>query len=98
MATSFSSEFRPLFQWHRIDMSMSKPIENNMKPIFLMYFFLIVVTTLIFAVVYVSFTDMVESNPEPFSIGMVVILLVGMYGMMDNIISNTTADKQKQLE
>jgi len=69
-----------------------------MKPIFLMYFFLIVVTTLIFAVVYVSFTDIVESNPEPFSIGMVGILLVGMYGMMDNIISNTTADKQKQLE
>jgi hypothetical protein len=63
-----------------------------------MYFFLIVVTTLIFAVVYVSFTDIVESNPEPFSIGMVAILLVGMYGMMDNIISNTTADKQKQLE
>ena len=63
-----------------------------------MYFFLIVVTTLIFAIVYVSFTDMVESNPEPFSIGMVIILLVGMYGMMDNIISNTTADKQKQLE
>jgi len=69
-----------------------------MKPIFLMYFFLIVVTTIIFAVVYVSFTDMVESNPEPFSIGMVVILLIGMYGMMDNIISNTTADRQKQLE
>ena len=69
-----------------------------MKPIFLMYFFLIVVTTLIFAVVYVSFTDIVESNPEPFSIGMVGILLVCMYGMMDNIISNTTADKQKQLE
>lgn len=63
-----------------------------------MYFFLIVVTTLIFAVVYVSFTDMVESNPEPFSIGMVVILLTGMYGMMDNIISNTTADKQKQID
>jgi len=69
-----------------------------MKPIFLMYFFLIVVTTLIFAVVYVSFTEIVESNPEPFSIGMVGILLGGMYGMMDNIISNTTADKQKQLE
>jgi hypothetical protein len=63
-----------------------------------MYFFLIVVTTLIFAVVYVSFTDIVESNPESFSIGMVAILLVGMYGMMDNIISNTTADRQKQLE
>ena len=79
-------------------MSISKPIVNNMKPIFLMYFFLIVVTTLIFAVVYVSFTDIVESNPESFSIGMVAILLVGMYGMMDNIISNTTAAKQKQLE
>lgn len=63
-----------------------------------MYFSLIVVTSLIFAVVYVSFTDLVESNPEPFSIGMVVILLVGMYGMMDNIISNTTANSQKLYE
>ena len=69
-----------------------------MKPIFLLYFVLIVVTTLIFAVIYASFKDLVETNPATFSIGLVMILLVGMYGMMDNIISNTTADKQKQLE
>ena len=91
-------EFEGIWPWHGIDISISKPIINFMKPIFLMYFSLIVVTSLIFAVVYVSFTDVVESNPESFSIGMVVILLVGMYGMMDNIISNTTANNQNLYE
>ena len=58
-----------------------------------MYFSLILVTTMMFAVVYVSFKDLVETNPETFSIGLVAVLLVGMYGMMDNII---TATPQKQ--
>ena len=66
-----------------------------MKPIFLLYFMLIVVTTMIFAVIYVGFEDLVETNPETFSIGLVVILLVGMYGMMDNIISNTSPKRQE---
>jgi hypothetical protein len=56
---------------------------------------LIVVTTMIFAAIYVGFKDLVETNPETFSIGLVVILLVGMYGMMDNIISNTSVKKQE---
>jgi len=63
-----------------------------------MYFTLILITTMIFAVVYVSFKDVVETNPETFSIGLVGVLVVGMYGMMDNIISNTSRDKQKELE
>jgi hypothetical protein len=66
-----------------------------MKPIFLLYFVVIVVATLIFAVVYVSFKDLVETNPGTFSIGLVTILLVGMYGMMDNIISHTSHEKQE---
>lgn len=69
-----------------------------MKPVFLMYFILIVVTTLIFAIVYVSFKDVVEANPEYFTIGLGTVLLVGMYGMMDNIVSNTTHDKLKEYE
>jgi hypothetical protein len=69
-----------------------------MKPNFLTYFVLIVVTTLIFAVVYVLFKDVVETNPESFSIGLGSILLVGMYGMMNNIISNTSHDKLKEYE
>jgi hypothetical protein len=59
-----------------------------------MYFSLILVTTMIFAVVYVSFKELVETNPETFSIGLVAVLLVGMYGMMDNIISNTPQKEQ----
>jgi hypothetical protein len=46
-------------------------------------------------VIYASFKDLVETNPATFSIGLVMILLVGMYGMMDNIISNTSHPKQE---
>lgn len=63
-----------------------------------MYFILIIVTTMIFAVVYVSFKDVVEANPEFFSIGLGAVLLIGMYGMMDNIVSNTTHDKLSEYE
>jgi hypothetical protein len=69
-----------------------------MKPIILIYFVLIIVTTLSFAITYIAFKDVVEGNPETFSIGLGVVLLIGMYGMMDNIISNTTHDKSKQYE
>jgi hypothetical protein len=53
---------------------------------------------MIFAVVYVSFKDVVEANPEFFSIGLGTVLLIGMYGMMDNIVSNTTHDKLSEYE
>ena len=69
-----------------------------MKPIFLIYFVIILVTTMIFALVYVLFRDVVETNPMVFSIGFGTILLVGMYGMMDNIVSNTTHDKINKYE
>ena len=69
-----------------------------MKPIFLIYFITIVVTTIIFALVYVLFKDVVETNPEMFSIGFGSIILIGMYGMMDNIISNTTHNKIDKYE
>lgn len=69
-----------------------------MKPNFLLYFIIILASTLSFAVVYVLFTDVVETNPGSFSVGLGTILLVGMYGMMDNIISNTTSDKMKEIE
>ena len=69
-----------------------------MKPVFLLYFMIVIVASLMFAVVYVLFTDVVESHPETFSIGLCVALLVGMYGMMDNIISNTTHDKANKYE
>jgi uncharacterized membrane protein len=69
-----------------------------MKPNFLLYFIIIIASTLCFAVVYVLFKDVVETNPESFSIGLGAILLVGMYGMMDNIISNTSRDRMKEFE
>lgn len=69
-----------------------------MKPIFLLYLMLVLVTSLIFAVVYAAFAEIVEGNPETFSIGLGMVLLTGMYGMMDDIISNTTHDKLRKYE
>lgn len=63
-----------------------------------MYFILVLVTTIIFAVVYAGFKEVVEGNPETFSIGLGIVLLIGMYGMMDDIISNITHDKLKEYE
>jgi len=47
---------------------------------------LILVTTVIFAVVYGSFKNVVESYPITFSLVLITTLLVGMYGITDNII------------
>jgi hypothetical protein len=47
---------------------------------------LILVTTVIFAVVYGSFKNVVESYPVTFSLILITTLLVGMYGITDNII------------
>jgi hypothetical protein len=66
-----------------------------MKPSFLMFFFLMVVSALAFAGLYVYFQSIVESNAMAFSIGLVTVMIVGMYGMMDSIISGTTVEKQK---
>lgn len=69
-----------------------------MKPNFLMYFAMIVVSAMVFALVYVLFTDVVEAYAQAFSISFASILMVGMYGMMDNIVSHTTHDKLKEYE
>lgn len=69
-----------------------------MKPNFLVYFTIIIASAMIFAFVYVFFKDVVETNPESFSIGLSTILLVGAYGMMDNISSNTTRQKVEEFE
>ena len=57
-----------------------------MKAAPLLYLALILVPTLIFAVVYISFASVVESYPVTFSLILIITLLVGMYGIADNII------------
>jgi hypothetical protein len=69
-----------------------------MKPNFLVYFTIIIASALTFACVYVFFKDVVETNPESFSIGLGTILLVAAYGMLDNIASNTTRDKVEEFK
>ena len=52
----------------------------------ILYAILILVTTVIFAVVYGSFKNVVESYPVTFSLILITTLMVGMYGITDNII------------
>ncbi len=66
-----------------------------MKPSFLVFFSLMVVSALAFAAVYVYSQSLVESNALAFTTGLVTIMIVGMYGMMDSIVSGTTVEKQK---
>ena len=64
-----------------------------MKTATLMYLTLIFVTTLVFAVVYSSFENVVETYPITFSLILITTLLVGMYGITDNIIFNQAHTK-----
>ena len=66
-----------------------------MKTTFLVFFFLMVASAVVFATLYVFFQPMVETNAMAFSIGMVSIMVIGMFGMMNSIISSTTVEKQK---
>ncbi|MEJ7645672.1 MAG: hypothetical protein WKF87_13850 [Chryseolinea sp.] len=66
-----------------------------MKPTFLMFFFLMVAAASIFAMLYVYFQPVVETNALAFSVGLVAIMIVGMYGMMHSIISDTTIEQKK---
>lgn len=66
-----------------------------MKPTFLMFFFLMVVSATVFAGLYVYFQPMVESNALAFSVGLVVIMIIGMFGMMHSIISGARIEEKK---
>jgi hypothetical protein len=68
---------------------------HQMKTTFLMFFFSMVISATIFAGVYVFFQSLVEAHAMAFSIGLVSIMVVGMLGMMNSIISDTTMQKQK---
>jgi hypothetical protein len=52
----------------------------------ILYTTLILVTTVIFAVIYGSFKNVVETYPITFSLILITTLMVGMYGITDNII------------
>jgi len=64
-----------------------------MKTGFLLYLTLIFVSTTIFAFVYSSFKEVVETYPVTFSLSLGTALLVGMYGIMEDIIFNTAQEK-----
>ena len=66
-----------------------------MKPSFLLFFSLMVVSALAFAAVYVYSESLVENHALAFSTGLVTIMVVGMLGMMESIVSGTTVEKQK---
>ncbi|MEO5978635.1 MAG: hypothetical protein ABIS36_19575 [Chryseolinea sp.] len=66
-----------------------------MKPSFLMFFFLMVLSATIFAGFYVYFQSLVESHALEFSVGLVVIMIVGMFGMMHSIINTASIEEKK---
>lgn len=66
-----------------------------MKPSFLMFFFLMVVSATLFAALYVYFQPLVERNALAFSVGLVVIMIVGMFGMMHSIINGNAIEEKK---
>ena len=60
-----------------------------------MFFFLMLTSATVFAALYVYFQPLVEKNALAFSIGLVVIMIVGMFGMMNSIINGTTVEERK---
>jgi len=66
-----------------------------MKATFLTFFFSMVASAIVFAGIYVFFQSWVESHAMAFSIGMVSIMVIGMAGMVNSIISATTVEEQK---
>ena len=66
-----------------------------MKTTFLKFFFFMVGSAIVFAGMYVFFQSTVESNAMAFSLGMVGIMVTGMFGMVNSIISATTVEEQK---
>ena len=66
-----------------------------MKATFLMFFFFMVASAIVFAGIYVFFQSMVESHAMAFSVGMVSVMVIGMFGMVNSIISATTVEEQK---
>lgn len=64
-----------------------------MKPGLLLYVALMLVVTLMFAAVYSLFKNVVESYPVTFSLILITTLMVGMYGITDNIICQEAQPK-----
>ena len=66
-----------------------------MKPTFLMFFFLMVFSATVFAGLYVYFQPLVEKNALAFSVGLVVIMIIGMFGMMHSIINGANVQEKR---
>ena len=66
-----------------------------MKPIFLVFFFLIIFSFLVFGVVIMYDKALIEENPAPFSLSLLGAMVFGMIGMMRNIISTAPASSRK---
>ncbi|MBT1708989.1 hypothetical protein KK062_12180 [Fulvivirgaceae bacterium PWU5] len=66
-----------------------------MKPAFLISFFMIVVSSMLFGFVYTTWTDFVQSNPAFFAIGLVAIITVGMCGMIISMMTGPALEAQQ---
>lgn len=66
-----------------------------MKPAFLISFFMIVVSSMVFGFVYTTWTEFVNANPAFFAIGLVSILTVGMCGMIISMMTGPALEAQQ---
>jgi hypothetical protein len=60
-----------------------------------MFFFLMVFSATVFAGLYVYFQPLVEKNALAFSVGLVVIMIIGMFGMMHSIINGANVQEKR---
>ncbi len=63
-----------------------------MKPVSLAFFFLIIIASILFAIIYVLWEDFVETYPAIFTIALLTSIITGMCGMMYNFIFNSTTE------
>lgn len=66
-----------------------------MKPAFLISFFMIVVSSMIFGFIYTNWTEFVNANPAFFAIGLVAIITTGMCGMIISMMTGPALEAQQ---
>jgi hypothetical protein len=66
-----------------------------MKPAFLISFFTIIVSSMLFGFVYTTWTEFVNANPAFFAIGLVAIIMVGMCGMIISMMTGPALEAQQ---
>jgi len=68
-----------------------------MKPIFVIFFLLIILASAAFVMVYNYSPELVEAHPEFFAGGLVCVMMVSMGGMMYSLISASSVPRVRSI-